>query len=116
MKKYETVIVLAPEVEEQEQKNFCEKLGAIIKENGGAVEGIDFWGKKKLAYPINKKEEGNYICMTYRTDGERVKELERVLRVTETVLRFLTVKIKEKKVKVRKEKPQTISSTAEKEA
>lgn len=106
MKKYETVVILAPEMEEQEQKTFTEKLSGILKENGGSVEKVDFWGKRNLAYPINKKTEGFYVCMYYQADGERVKELERVLRVTENVFRYLTVRIEEKKVKKVKAKPQ----------
>jgi len=114
MKKYETVIVLVPEIEEQEQKTFTEKLSGILKENGGSVEKIDFWGKRKLAYPINKRTEGSYICMYYQADGERIKELERVLRVTESVLRYLTVRVEEKKIKRIKVKSQrTLQPTVE---
>lgn len=114
MKKYETVIVFAPEMEEQEQKTFTEKLSDILKENGGSVEKIDFWGKRKLAYPINKKTEGIYVCMYYQADGKMIKELERVLRVNESVLRYLTVRVEEKKVKRAKERPrQSVQPIAE---
>jgi small subunit ribosomal protein S6 len=109
MKKYETVIVLTPEMEEQEQKSFIEKLSGILNSAGSSVEKIDYWGKRKLAYPIKKKLEGSYICMTYQADGENVKELERVLRVTENVLRYLTVRVEERKIKKTKIKPQHVA-------
>ncbi len=105
MRKYETVVVLAPEMEERDQKAFIEKLSGILKENGGSVERVDFWGKRKLAYPIKKKTEGFYICICYEADGERVRELERVLRVTESVLRYLTVKVKERKAREARSEP-----------
>ncbi len=114
MRKYETVVVLAPEMEEQEQKAFIERLSVILKENGGSVEKVDFWGKRKLAYPIKKKTEGFYICIYYEADGERIRELERVLRVTESVLRYLTVKVEERKIRKAKSKPeQSLEPTAE---
>jgi len=113
MRKYETVIVLVPEMEEQDQKSFIERVSGIVSENGGVVEKVDNWGKKKLAYPIRKKEEGIYICINYQADGERVKELERVLRVSENVLRYLTVKVHERKGKISKPKQEPSLQPAE---
>lgn len=114
MRRYETVFILAPEMEEQEQNAFTEKLSGILKEKGGSIEKVDFWGKRTLAYPINKKTEGFYVCIYYQADGESVRELERVLRVSENVLRYLTVKVKEKKARKIDTKPeQSVQPVAE---
>lgn len=113
MKRYETVIVLIPEMDESETRAFVEKISEVITDGGGIVEKVDNWGKRQLAYPISKKVEGIYLCLVYQSDGERVKELERLLRVNEKVLRYLTVKAVEKRQRRTKSVSQPSVATTE---
>lgn len=93
MNKYETLFVIAPTLEEEAYKAVIEKVKGVIENGGGVVDNVDEWGKRRLAYEINHINEGYYVLMNFSSNPELPKELDRVLRITDTVIRHLIVNI-----------------------
>ena len=90
---YETTYLIKPELPEDAVKAITEKVNGIIEANAGSVLTLDDWGKRKLAYPIQKHTRGHYFYVTYVCPPTLVAELERNLRIDDNLLRFLTVKV-----------------------
>ncbi len=91
MNKYESVIIINPNVDEAGIKALEEKFTGLINENG-KVEKVDSMGKRKLAYEIKKFAEGTYLVFEFESKPEAIKELERVYRITDDVIKFIVVK------------------------
>ena len=91
MNKYETIIIINPALDEAATKAVVEKFTAMINESG-KVESTDEWGKKRLAYPINKQNEGYYVLINFSSNPEFIDELERVYKITDSVLKFITIR------------------------
>ena len=92
MRKYETIFILSPSFEEEAVKATIEKFKGVIENGGGTVENVDFWGKRKLAYEIAKVNEGFYTLINFEANTELPKELDRVFRITDGVIRHIVVK------------------------
>ena len=92
MRKYETIFILHPSLDEEAVKANIEKFQGVIVNGGGKVENVDFWGKRKLAYEINKVNEGYYTLINFEANPELPKELDRVFRITDGVIRHIIVK------------------------
>ena len=91
MSKYESIIIINPNVDEQGLKSLEEKFTGLINENG-KVETVENMGKKKLAYNINKFNEGTYMLFNFEAKPDSIKELERVYRITDDIIKFIVVK------------------------
>lgn len=91
MNKYETVFIINPNVEEAGVKDLITKFSDIINSDG-KVETVEDLGKKKLAYEIKKNSEGNYVVINFEAAPTLVKELERVYRITDEVIKFIVVR------------------------
>lgn len=89
MRDYELVFIVHPDLEPTAFEEIVERVQGWISAEGGEVSKVDQWGKRKLAYPINKKEEGQYVLMETRLPPTKVVNLERNLRILEPVMRFL---------------------------
>ena len=87
MRHYEIMIILEPETDERTIAQTLEKLLQVIPSNGGTVDKIDIWGKRRLAYDIKKKSEGLYVVVDMTTTPANAQELDRQLGLNETVLR-----------------------------
>lgn len=98
MKKYELLFLIDTSIEAEEIESVIAKFDDTIKKNGGNVLEINNWGKRKTAYEVQKKWEGFYSLITFEAPPELIKELERVLRIDERVMKFLVVKVDEKKI------------------
>ena len=92
---YETLFVIHPE-RGARVKEFVERFKKIIEAQGGTFMSADEWGLRELAYQINKQSKGFYTLLRYHSDGKGVEELERNLKLTDGILRFLTVRADEK--------------------
>ncbi|WP_066870295.1 30S ribosomal protein S6 [Clostridium mediterraneense] len=92
MRKYETIFVAQPSLDDEAVKALIEKFKGVIENGGGTVENVDFWGKRRLAYEINKVNEGFYTLINFTADAELPKELDRVFRITDGVIRHIIVK------------------------
>ena len=91
MNKYESIIIVNPQVNEEGLKALETKFTGLINENG-KVESVENMGKKKLAYEINKNKEGTYMLFNFESKPESIKELERVYRITDDIMKFIVVK------------------------
>ncbi len=88
---YETIVVYSLKNGEEAAKELAEKFKAMMEANG-TVDSVDEWGKRRLAYPINDEEDGYYVLYNHQCEPEFPAELDRVLRITDGILRSLTVK------------------------
>jgi len=95
MRKYEAAIVLKPHFEEEAAKAEFEKIHALITRFGGTVEKVDEWGRRRLAYEIEKLREGIYCFFTFTAEPSAPAEIEARLRIMEEVLRYLIVCVEE---------------------
>jgi len=91
MNNYESVIILSPVAEEEKTVAFGEKMKELISKNG-ELTNVEEWGKKTLAYEINKQKEGVYVLFTFTAKPEFIAEFERVLRLDEIVLKHIVIK------------------------
>ena len=87
---YEVVFILNPNLDEEATAAMVAKFKTLAEQNGSAVE-VEEWGSRKLAYPINYKTEGYYVLMSFTSDPSFPKELDRVLRITDGIMRSLIV-------------------------
>ncbi|MBA4504330.1 30S ribosomal protein S6 [Corynebacterium sanguinis] len=87
MRHYEVMIILDPQQDERTVAPSLDKFLEIVRKDNGTVEKVDVWGKRRLAYPINKKEEGVYAVVDLDCSAETVAELDRVLNLNEGVMR-----------------------------
>lgn len=92
MNSYELLYILNNELSDEAKGAVVEKLNAVVTDNGGTIDGIDKWGTRKLAYPIDYKTEGYYVLVNFSAPATLPDELERVMRITDAVIRFLIVK------------------------
>ncbi len=93
MENYEAMLIVIPELDEEQVENTISRFQTIIERTGGEVGNVNHWGRRKLAYEIDKRSDGFYAVMEF-TAGERtLGELKRILRVSDDVLRHMIVKL-----------------------
>ena len=110
MNRYELTYIIDTALEETARKELIEKVSNLIAANGGEVEKVDeTWGKRRLAYAINYKTEGWYVLVTFKAPAELPRELERNLEIYDSVIRYLVVKLVEKRSNV---KPRAVRPAA----
>ena len=95
MRIYEELFIVKPDAPEEEVDAFVEQLRTQLTSAGATVDKVEKWGKRRLAYRVDKYREGAYVLFQFTGGPEIVKELERRLRVSDVVLKFLTVRIDE---------------------
>lgn len=92
MKAYELLFFVAPTINEEIRANVMKRIEDAIASAKGTVDNVDNWGKRKLAYEINGLTEGDYTLVDFHADPANVSELDRVLRITDAVVRHMIVK------------------------
>jgi small subunit ribosomal protein S6 len=92
MRKYETIFVMHPSFEDEAVKAAIDKFKGVIENGGGTVDNVDVWGKRKLAYEIAKVNEGFYTLINFTASPELPRELDRIFRITDGVIRHIIVK------------------------
>jgi len=107
MKRYETVLILLPELEEERVKEIIRKIEDSIKTSCGEVIKSDIWGEKPLAYKIKKRTRGIYVLIEYTGTSNIVGKLESSFKLNENIIRFLSVLAKEKKKRKRRKIQET---------
>lgn len=88
--KYESVVIFNANLSEEDTKAQVEKIKSLIEENG-TLDGIDEWGKRRLAYPINKQNEGYYVQYNFTAPVEFPAELDRVYKISDNIMRTLII-------------------------
>ena len=89
---YETMYILRPDIAEEEVINHIEKYNKTLENNGGKVLDSQMRGKRRLAYPIAKHREGIYVQLSHQGDGQHIAKIEKAMRLSEDVIRYLTIK------------------------
>ena len=93
MRDYELIVIISPDVDEENISGTIDKVSDFITSRGGAITEVDHWGKRKLAYPIDRYSEGNYVLSRFKFEPGRAAELEANLKISEKILRHLLVRL-----------------------
>jgi small subunit ribosomal protein S6 len=101
---YEVMFIVRPDVVEEEVDKLIEGFSSSVTHSGGSVKNVEKMGRRKLAYTVRKFNDGNYVLLTLEANGAVVLELERRLRVTEPVIKFITVRMDEEEKRLAKVK------------
>jgi small subunit ribosomal protein S6 len=104
MRLYEEVLIIKPDATEEDAAGVIELLSKTVTDQEGKIEKVDDWGRRKLAYRVAKFDEGHYVVVTFSAKAETVREVERRLRVSDLVIKFMTVRLDEKLKWVEKRK------------
>ena len=115
MRRYETIFISDPDLPEDNRAALFERLQSLIADNDGYIAFFDEWGARKLAYEVKKKKRGYYVLMDFCAEGSLIAEMERIMRIDDRVLKFLTIQTEEE-VDLETVKDQVATAQAEKEA
>jgi small subunit ribosomal protein S6 len=91
LRRYEMMVILDPEADEQQVGAVVDRVTQILSQHGGEVSGVDRWGRRKLAFEIDRKGEGFYAVISFTAESEALGELDRVLSLADEVMRFKVV-------------------------
>jgi len=97
MNLYEKIVILNPEIEDKAVEETVEKVKDKITKQGGEILKFENWGTRKLAYELNKHDKGIYILLLFKAPASTILELERLCKVTDTIIKFMVVKLQRKK-------------------
>ena len=92
MRAYEVMVILDPSIEERTVENSLDKYLNVIRADGGTVESVDVWGRRRLAYEVKKNAEGIYAVITLNAEPATVKEFDRQLTLNESILRTKVIR------------------------
>lgn len=92
MNKYELAVVFSPLLDEESLKAELEKVETLVTRFNGTIEKVDSWGKRRLAYPIKKQNDGFYYFISFNADGSTPAEIESRIRIIENVYRYLIIR------------------------
>ena len=95
MHQYEMMVILDPEIDERTVAPSLDKFLNVVRNDGGNVENVDIWGRRRLAYEINKKTEGIYAVVTFSAKSSTTQELDRQLKLSEAVMRTKVLRAEE---------------------
>jgi small subunit ribosomal protein S6 len=95
MRRYELIFIVQPELSEEEVKALTDRYIQIITAEKGTLIKTDDWGKRRLAYDINKQSKGTYILVDFFGPGSMIREIERNLKIDDNILKFITVKTRD---------------------
>ena len=95
MRRYDLIFIIQPELSEEETKAVTDRYNQIITAQKGTIIKTEDWGKRRLAYDINKQSKGNYILVDFYGPGSVIREVERNLKIDDKILKFLTVKTRD---------------------
>ena len=104
MRIYEELFIAKPDAPDEEVDAFIEQMKTTVSNAGGTVDKVEKWGKRKLAYKVDRYRDGAYVLVQFTAGPETVKEFERRLRVSDLVIKFLTVRIDETLKRLEKRK------------
>ena len=110
---YETTFICSPEVPAEKVEEITSKVTKLVESSKGSVKTVQQLGKKRLAYPISKFREGSYVYMELSGEGSTISTIENFLKLNDSVIRFLTVKVEKKKVVAKPKAPAAPEAAAE---
>lgn len=95
---YETVVIINPSLAEDELKAACEKISDVVVKGGGEVLKVDNWGKRKLAYEMNKQKMGHYVMFIFKAPSAAIRQVEGFFKVYDQAIKFMVIKLGKKQV------------------
>ncbi len=116
MTNYETVFIMNPVLSDEQIKETVKKYEDFLKAKGAKIINKEFWGLKKLAYPIQKKKSGFYHLMEFQVDGSAINDLEVEYRRDERLMRFLTIKLEKYAIEYADKRRKKLSNAKTEEA
>jgi len=102
---YETTFIVNASLEDPQVEAVATRIQEIITNNGDEIVAVNRWGRKRLAYPIKKKNNGYYVNIEFNGKGSTINQLEHVYHLDENILRYLTIKVEKNALKAREIKP-----------
>ncbi len=113
---YELMVILNPEIDERQVAPSLDKFLKVITNDGGSIDNVDIWGRRRLAYEIQKKTEGIYAVVNFTSTSEAAQELDRQLKLNETIMRTKVLRAEEAIALVAAEKKRSDEKAARKAA
>lgn len=104
MRDYEIMFIVRPDMPDEEIDRLITQMEGVVTGAGGKVESVEKMGRRRLAYRVKKSREGFYVLLSIKGGGETVKEVERRFKVTDAVIRYLTVRVDEDRRRLEKRK------------
>lgn len=95
MSLYESIFIARPDLSSAQVEKLAEKFAGFITDNGGKIEKTEHWGLRQLAYPIKKNKKGHYVLLNIDAPSDALSEMERNMRISEDVMRYMSVSVKE---------------------
>lgn len=95
MKAYEVLYIIRPDLDDEATAATVDKFSEVVTNNGGADVTVDKWGKRRLAYEIDDLREGFYVLMSFNGEARTAQEVERIMKISDSIVRFLTTKKEE---------------------
>ncbi|MBS3956886.1 MAG: 30S ribosomal protein S6 [Clostridiales bacterium] len=92
MKAYEMLLLLDPRLEDDAREGVVEKAQGLVTADGGVVDNVDLWGKRRLAFEVDDNAEGDYVLIDFHTSPAAIAEIDRVLHITDPVLRYMILR------------------------
>jgi small subunit ribosomal protein S6 len=105
MRFYESLFIVRPSLSDEEVSQLIDKIKGVLEKAGATLLKIENWGKKKLAYKIQRERRGTYVYLLFQAAGRAAGELERTYRLEDAVLKFLTIRLKHPPVEAAADKP-----------
>ena len=113
---YELMVILTPELDERQVAPNLDKFLKVITNDGGSIDKVDIWGKRRFAYEINKKNEGIYAVVNFTATSEATQELDRQLKLNETIMRTKVLRAEEAQAMIASEAKRAEEKAARKAA
>lgn len=113
---YELMVILTPEIDERQVAPTLDKFLKVITTDGGSIDKVDIWGKRRLAYEIQKKNEGIYAVVNFTATSEATQELDRQLKLNETIMRTKVLRAEEAQAMIASEAKRAEEKAARKAA
>jgi len=110
---YENIIIMNAAISDEEAEAAVTKIKDLVTGQGGEVLKVDVWGRRKLAYDINKQKKGLYVLLIYKTPAATVKKLEDFYKVFDVVLKYMVVKLEKKQVQELEKSEPVVEAPAE---
>lgn len=92
MNKYELLYIISSSVAEEQREELIKKINSLVEKDGGVIESVDKWGMKKLAYPIDYRNEGFYVLVNFSGNPSIIKEMNSLMNITEAIVRQMFIK------------------------
>jgi small subunit ribosomal protein S6 len=113
---YELMVILTPEIDERQVAPTLDKFLKVITNDGGSIDKVDIWGKRRLAYEIQKKNEGIYAVVNFTATSEATQELDRQLKLNEQIMRTKVLRAEEAQAMIASEAKRSEEKAARKAA